>query len=214
VLALFDLDGTITRHDTLLGYLIGFLCRHPLRLLRAPQAAAAFVRFLLRRADRGELKSAWIRAVMGGVTRTDVEAWTARFVPRVIATDVRSDARAAIERHRSAGDTLVLLSASPDLYVPALARALGFAECVCTGVQWHGDRLEGTLTTANRRGEEKVRCLEGLRLRHLGLPIVAYANSVSDLAHLELADRATLVNGSLRARRQAARLGVATLSWR
>lgn len=213
MLALFDLDGTITRHDTLLGYLIGFLRQHPLRVLRTPQAAAALVRFLLGRADRGELKATWIRALMGGAARAEVEAWTARFVPRQLATNVRADARSAIERHRGAGDTLVLLSASPDLYVPALARALGFAESLCTGVHWHGDRLDGALVTPNRRGQEKVRSLEGLRLRHPELPIVAYANAASDVAHLALADRATLVNGSHRARRAAARAGIACTRW-
>jgi phosphatidylglycerophosphatase C len=214
VLALFDLDGTVTRHDTLTGYLTGFLRRHPLRLLRVPQAVGALIRFALRRADRGELKSAWIRALMGGSPRAEVEAWTARFVAEVIAAGLREEARAAIESHRSAGDTLVLLSASPDLYVPALGAALEFSESLCTGVKWHGDRLDGALTTPNRRGAEKVRCLEALRQRHPRMPIVAYGNAASDLPHLALADRATLVNGSWRARRAAARAGIACARWR
>jgi phosphatidylglycerophosphatase C len=214
VLALFDLDGTLTRHDTLLPYLTGFLRQHPGRLLRAPCALPALVRFALGRADRGELKAAWIRAVMGGHTRAQVDAWTGRFVPQLIGCGLLEDARTAIEGHRSAGDTLVLLSASPDLYVPALARALGFAETLCTGVEWDGDRLGGGLTTANRRGAEKARCVEALRLRYPQLPIVAYANAASDLEHLALADRAALVNGSWRARRAAARSGIACLTWR
>jgi phosphatidylglycerophosphatase C len=214
VLALFDLDGTLTRHDTLLPYVGGFLRRHPGRLLRLVQALPTLVRFALGRADRGQLKAAWIRAAMGGSARAQVEAWTACFVLRLLRDGLRADARAAIDAHRSAGDTLVLLSASPDLYVPAIGRALGFAQTLCTEVKWVGERLVGTLTTANRRGAEKVRCLEALRARQPQLPIVAYANAASDIAHLALADRATLVNGGWRARRAAARAGIACAGWR
>ena len=40
---------------------------------------------------------------------------------------------------------------------------LRFERTVCTGIRWDGERLDGALRTANRRGEEKVRCLERLR---------------------------------------------------
>ena len=214
MLALFDLDGTVTRHDTLVGYLTGFLRQHPQRLLRVPQALGALLRWALRRADRGELKSAWIRALMRGSSRAEIEAWTARFLSQLIASGLQDEARATIERHRNAGDTLVLLSASPDLYVPALGAALGFSESLCTGVKWHGDRLDGALITPNRRGVEKARCLQALRQRHPQMSIVAYGNAASDLPHLAMADRATLVNGSWRARREAARVGIACARWR
>jgi phosphatidylglycerophosphatase C len=213
VLALFDLDGTITRHDSLLLYLVGFLRQQPGRLLRVPQALPPLGRFALGRADRGELKAAWIRVVLGGSTRAQLQAWTARFVPQLIGNGLIADARAAIEAHRRAGDYLVLLSASPDLYVPAIGRALGFDEVLCTGVEWNGDHLSGRLTTPNRRGAEKARCLEALRQRHAALPIVAYGNATGDLEHLALADRALLVNGSAHARRAAARLGVDSVTW-
>jgi len=81
-------------------------------------------------------------------------------------------------------------------------------------VRWRGDRLDGRLTTPNRRGEEKARCLEALRRKYPDLEVVAYGNAASDLPHLVLADRSVLVNGSADARRKAMRLRVRCVDWR
>ena len=209
---MFDLDGTITRHDTLLPYVAGFLLRHPARLARLPRVLLALARYPFRR-DRGELKSALLRAVLGGCTRAEVDVWTAQFASRLLGRGVRADALESISQHRRNGDVLALLSASVDLYVPAIGRSLGFSEIVCTGVRWDGDRLAGTLTTANRRGAEKIFCLAQLRARHPNLPVTAYGNSASDLEHLRLVERPVLVNGSWRTRRAAAREGIACQVW-
>ncbi len=211
---MFDLDGTLTRHDTLLPYVLGFLRRHPARYPALLGVLPVLARFAVRRADHGALKSAFIRAALGGCSRTEIEAWTGAFVPQLLAHGLWADARAQLERHRAAGDTLVLMSASVDLYVPAIARALGFSEVVCTALRWNGERLEGTLASANRRGTEKARCLAQLRDRHPGLVVIGYGNAVSDLGHLGLADRGVLVNGSTAARRAAQLLGVAPVTWR
>jgi phosphoserine phosphatase len=108
----------------------------------------------------------------------------------------------------------VLLSASVDLYVPAIGDRFGFAETICTGVRWQGDRFDGALTTENRRGEEKVRCIEALRRRHPGAAIAAYGNSGSDLPHLATVERPLLVNAGAGARRQAARMRIPVADWR
>ncbi|HXW75148.1 MAG TPA: HAD-IB family hydrolase [Steroidobacteraceae bacterium] len=210
---MFDLDGTITRSDTLRGYLTGFLRRHPARLVRLPQGLAALARFALD-ADHGRLKAAWIDAVLGGCTRSELAEWTASFVPELLQHGLHRDALTAIAVHHEAGDHLVLLSASPDLYVPAIGAALRFAQTVCTELEWRADRLTGRLTTANRRGAEKVRCVAALRAEHPQLPIVAYGNAASDLAYLALADRGVLVNGSPLTRRAAAGSGIACVTWR
>ena len=115
--------------------------------------------------------------------------------------------------HARAGDHLVLLSASTDLYVPAIAQALGFQEVICTGVRWSGERLRGTLTTPNRRGEEKARCVAALRARHPGIEAVAYGNAASDLEHLMLVERAVLINGCAFAQRAAVRAGITCTAW-
>jgi phosphatidylglycerophosphatase C len=174
----------------------------------------ALTRFAFGRADHGAVKSAAIRAVLGGRSRKEIEAWTDEFVPQLLVRGMHADALAALEVHRRAGDLLVLLSASPDLYVPAIGRALGFAETVCTGVEWDGERLTGRLTTPNRRGPEKAHAVAALRREHPGLAVVAYGNAAGDLEHFSLADRATLVNGSASARRAAARLDIDCVTWR
>jgi phosphatidylglycerophosphatase C len=213
--ALFDLDGTLTHHDTLLPFLAGYLARHPMRVLRLWRVALALLMYVSRRRDRGWLKSQAIRAVMRGDARPCIAAWAERFVNRLRAKGAFSAAALeTLEAHRAAGDALVLLSASPDLYVPLIGRMLRFDRSVCTEVRWDGERLDGALRTPNRRGEEKTRCLERLREEYPNASVTAYGNSRSDLPHLERADRALLVNGNSAARRAAVRAGIPTADWR
>lgn len=212
-LVVFDLDGTITRCNTLGPYVIGLLRQRPWQLASIVLAAPALVAYFLGRLDRGGLKARMLRATLGRRSRAELQAWTAQFVPRLLAHRVRADALRTIEAHRRRGDVLVLLSASPDLYVPAIATALHFDEAVCTELGWRDDRLDGTLTTPNRRGSEKTRCIAALANRHPGLQTAAYANELADLEHLRRVDAALLVCGSRRARRAAARAGIACDCW-
>ena len=212
-LAIFDLDGTITRHDTLIQFILGYLKSRPWRLFGFVLTTPAALLYLLRVTDRGALKGSVIRWTIGGSTRPDLDAWVATFVPHVLQRGVFKAAMDQIAAHKRNGDVLVLMSASPDFYVPAIARHLGFTDVTCTGVRWNGDRLDGRLTTANCRGAEKARRFAELRVRYPNLPTVAYGNAASDLDHLRLADRGVLVNGNEPARRRAVGLGVVCENW-
>jgi phosphatidylglycerophosphatase C len=214
IVAVFDLDGTLTWRDTLLPFLLSFLRRHPRRVMGLWRMPFALLSFVAHGRDRGALKSRVIRMVMGGAARTDIDACADAFVDTLRPRHrLRPAALAALEAHRTAGDHLVLLSASPDLYVPRIGRRLGFERTLCTELEWRVDRLEGALRTANRRGAEKLRCLTWLRTQYPDLPIVAYGNSASDLDHMRQADRALLVNGNAAARAQAKQWGIPTSEW-
>ncbi len=212
-LAVFDLDGTVTRRDTFVPYLRGWLRRHP-RRLHCGRTALALARYLVRGRDRGRLKSDLIRATMAGASDSEVAEWSAAYVAALDETEFCPGALAAIARHRAAGDHLVLLSASVDLYVPRIAERLGFDQPICTGIAWMDGRLDGALTTPNRRGDEKRRCIALLRAQFPGVRIAAYGNSRSDLAHLAVVDHAVLVNAGRRARNAARRIGIAVDDWR
>jgi len=213
--AVFDLDGTLTWRDTLRPFLCGYVARHPGRLLRFWRLPPAVAAYLLAGRDRALLKSRLIRIAMGGEPRTAVDRWADAYVASLQARGAfRAAALRCLERHRRAGDALILLSASPDLYVPRIGAALGFEWTICTEVRWRGDRLDGALATANRRGEEKGRCLQALRAEFPGRPITAYGDSPADLAYLGLADHGVLVNARGAARRAARTVGIAVDAWR
>ncbi len=195
-LAVFDLDGTLTRHDTLLPYVLGYLRRHPWRIARLPWMLLPALRFL-RDFDHGAIKGSFIHVGLGGATRSSLQAWSAQFVRRLLQRGLHAEAQPTLERHRRAGDRLLLMSASTDLYVPQIATALGFDECICTQVRWRDDgRLDGRLAGPNCRGEEKRRRLAALLERDAPAAVSAYGNSRGDLAHLQLAQAAYLINAA------------------
>jgi phosphatidylglycerophosphatase C len=212
-LAVFDLDGTITRRDTLGPFLWGFLWRRPWRLPRMLLALPAAARFVFNR-DRGAFKGAVIHALLGGTRRASLARWAERFVAELLPDGLYAEALAAIAMHRTRGDRLLLMSASTDLYVPLIGRALGFDEIICTEVRWRADdRLDGRLASANCRGEEKRRCLAALIARDAPGRVYAYGDSRADLAHMQLAQEAYLVNASPRLAERQAPL-VQAIHWR
>ena len=131
--------------------------------------------------------------------RDELARWTTQFTAQLLRTGLYGEALECIAAHRRSRAHLVLLSASTDLYVPAIARALGFDECLCTELGWCGDAtLDGTLRSANRRDAEKARCVATLLAEHQPLLSYAYGNSRADLPHLALVSAGTYVNGPAR----------------
>ena len=195
-LAIFDLDGTITRHDTMWPFVSGFLLRHPTRWWRVPLCLLPLLRHFLSDGDRGVLKGSILRLTLGGVARADLDRWAARFTRQLLLAGLYAEALDSIATLRKAQAHLVLLSASPDLYVPLIARALGFDECICTEVRWQPDgMLDGSLSSANRRGAEKARCVRNLLAKHEPSLSQAYGNDPADLEHLSLVSAGVYVNG-------------------
>ncbi|HMD59414.1 MAG TPA: HAD-IB family hydrolase [Steroidobacteraceae bacterium] len=195
-LAVFDLDGTITRHDTLLPFIFGYLWRHPWRLPRLLAVLRALAAWACRRADRGELKGALIRAALGGLLEAQLASWRERFIAGLLRRGLYAEALLQLAQQRAVGAHLVLLSASPDLYVKEIGRLLGFDETICTELRWCDDgQLDGRLRSPNRRGEEKARCVARLLATRSYSESIAYGNSSADLAHMALTTTGVWVNG-------------------
>jgi len=144
VLALFDLDGTITRRDNAAAVRRRFSAAPPgaPRPAAAPAPALGALPATARRSRRAQIRAS--AGDTGGCRRAEVDAWTAQFVSGLLRHGLFGDALAAIARHRRQGDALVLLSASTDLYVPAIGQALGFGKSCAPEWSWHRDRLVGS----------------------------------------------------------------------
>jgi phosphatidylglycerophosphatase C len=215
-LALFDLDGTLTRHDTFKQFVVELLLKRPARWPRTLLLPFPVAGFVLRLIDRGTLKGSFIRLLFGGMARAQIDSFAHEFASRVVPGRMFPEALAALRAHVAAGDHVVLLSASPDLYVPAIGRLLGAHQTFCTQVRWNGERLDGRLAGPNRRDREKANVLAQLRAAHPGLPAIAYGNSAPDLDHMRLCEEAVYVNaGPAEAARLAAELpAIRQVTWR
>lgn len=213
-LAVFDLDGTLSRHDTFFPFVLGLLRQHPGRWPRVALLWIPAVGYFLRVLDRGALKGAILRCLFGGMPRSIVSAFARQYAARVVPAELFAEAVAAFRLHLTSGDHVVVLSASPDLYVPDIARELGAHEVICTEIRWNGDLLDGRLASPNRRDHEKARVLETLRLRMPDLPVIAYGNSRVDLIHMYRCEHGVYVNADAALTAELTGRGLRCVTWR
>jgi phosphatidylglycerophosphatase C len=101
--------------------------------------------------------------------------------------------RDRVDWHRGEGHELVLVSASPELYVTPIGRRLGFDTVLATRLEVGADgRLTGRLLGPNCRGPEKVVRLREWRGEGMALAY-AYGDSAGDREMLDLAVTAVRV---------------------
>ncbi|MDH5513910.1 MAG: HAD-IB family hydrolase [Gammaproteobacteria bacterium] len=213
-LIIFDLDKTLTRRDTLLPYLFGFLIRQPWRVFRTLHLPVAALLFKIGIINNTRLKEIFITAFLAGTSREEIRHWSDTFIDRLLARGMRREAIDRLNQHINAGDYTILLSASLDIYVHDLGNQLGFEEIICTRAEWKSDRLTGLLASANHQGAEKVRQLDKLREQYPDATITAYADNDSDIDLLRRADNGILVNASRKTRQMAYHYEIDNQIWR
>jgi len=190
VVAVFDFDGTLFDGDSLIPFLR--------RLVGLPAVALGALRSWrdLARIPRGgdardAAKAAFLARVLAGVELARATAEADRYAAH-LEQELRTDVLERLRWHRRSGHDVVIISASPDLYLRPLADRLAVPSLLSTRLEVEDGRLTGRLTGANVRGAEKVRRLrEWLGTRQ---PFIyAYGDSEGDRDLLSDADLGTWV---------------------
>jgi phosphatidylglycerophosphatase C len=157
-LVAFDFDGTLTSRDSFTAFLAwrAGQARYAAGLLALAPAAAGFV---LNR-DRGRLKAAAARRFLAGTARAELAASAQDFATERGRAILRPDAVGAWRRWQAQGARLVIVTATPEIIVAPIARALGADQLIGTRLAFDAaDRVTGALDGANCRGPEKARRL-------------------------------------------------------
>jgi HAD superfamily phosphoserine phosphatase-like hydrolase len=125
VVAAFDLDGTLTEGGSALQ--VAEFGRWPLERLEISRRALPhpFVRRhpLGESADRA--KESLLRAVLTGLALDDVTARSRDFAQEHVANKIRPNTLRRLQWHLNEGHRVVVVSASPEIYVSEVARLLG-----------------------------------------------------------------------------------------
>jgi phosphatidylglycerophosphatase C len=184
-IAAFDVDGTLTRRDCVLPFLVRVAGRRSVAraLARRPHLLVAAARDRNRRDD----VKALLTGVLAGRDEADVQDEGRDFATEIADHWMRPDVVDRLRWHTGAGHDVVLVTASLAAYAEPLGARLGATRVVATELESdRAGRLTGRLAGANCRGEEKVRRLAAL----YGDPprlAWAYGDSPDDAPMLRLA---------------------------
>lgn len=214
-IAIFDLDGTLTRRASFLPFVLFVLERRATRLVAVPRMLAAGALFGLGLLHRDRVKQLIWRQILAGLSRAQAEELAADFARRWAATAVRPGARAALARHRAAGDRIVVATAAMDLVAAPFAAALGVTEAVATRTRWSNTgQVAPGFDGPNCRGPEKLaRVQAALGPDCDAAGVVAYSDHQDDLPLLAWAGAGVAVNPDPAFAKVAAARGFAVVDW-
>lgn len=211
----FDLDGTITRYDTYLRFLLFVVARNPLKLFRLPLLTIDVLRHKLGKQSNTWLKIRFLNAILAGLNRDTINTLASSFCREVTTGGVHLDAIKSIKQHHNKGHELVLLSASLDIYVEPLGEMLGFKHIICTRTCWENDVLGSNLDGGNCYGSVKTDRIKQWLKNHTDSQILtAYADHETDFPLLKLAYRGFVVNPDSKLRLKAINNNLETIEWK
>jgi phosphatidylglycerophosphatase C len=184
-LAVFDLDGTLLRRDSFLPFLVSYGLR---RRRLGPLLALPFelLGYACRLVSDRTAKQRLLKRFFGSHSAADIRRHADWFNQSWVARHLNPVALARLHEHQRLGHRVVLLSASPALYVPVVGQFLGITEVVCTCVRVEGGVCGGEILGPNCKGDHKVAMLkEYLRMEAAPGESYAYGDSSSDLPILK-----------------------------
>lgn len=183
-LAVFDLDGTLTTRDSFVAYLVTFGRRHARyrALASMPFWLGAYVGKLMK---DYQLKQRLIRSFVAGVDSHAIQEHTEWFCQYWLPRHLHPVGHHLLQQHLRQQHRVILLSASPDIFVPKVAFELGIEEVICTRVRQLDGVWQGELDGLNCKGAEKLASLQRyLGSTHRPSGSFSYGDSKSDLAVL------------------------------
>ena len=194
-LALFDFDGTLCRVNSwhvLLRWLLRE--RRPASLKLGLALAARQARLI----SSASLKNVAL-ARFSDASRDELDALGRRIYENHLRPEVIPAALATLQRHRTDGFRVVVISGAFDFLLEPFCREHGLVDRVGTGLAWDGDRCRGRLGGPEMRAEEKVKFLQR---NFADTPVdwsasVAYSDELTDLPMLRCVGNGFVVGGHI-----------------
>ena len=220
-IAIYDMDKTITVRATYAAFLTHMALQlAPWRLVFVPIVGVVMLGYVLKLVSRGRAKELNQALLMGRrVSRARIMPAVELYADKVVATNIRAQARDCLAANRAEGYRLILASASYRLYVEPIARRLGFDEVIATDhftqdIAYIRARIAGE----NCYDRAKLAMIEAWMaaqgIDRANAHVRAYSDHVSDAPMLEMADEAFATNPHEPLERLARQKGWPVLRWR
>ncbi len=189
--AIFDFDGTLIAGDSIVRFIRYAVRRGHLSPLALVGQALNAWRGVRGRITPEEGKSRAL-AFLSGMDATRQESFCREFCRDELMPNLYPQGLERLQAHADAGDAVLLVSASPDIYMRHLAQLLPVEAVLATPTDSHG-----RVTRNNRDGEKVQRVLAWAAQQPYNIDwqaSCAYGDSAHDLPVMRLTGHPVMIN--------------------
>ena len=196
-LAIFDIDYTITRKETLMEFFKYIVSKDIKNIKFLPRALYSGLMYGVKVYDEKKVKECFLKFIEN-IDETELAKLTKSFYDERLSTILYKDAVNMIKKLKNEGYTVVLISASPEFYVKEFYAIEEVDLIIGTKFTFEGGKFIRKMSGNNCKGEEKVRRLnEVLKEKNIKVDFknsYMFSDSLSDKPLLDLVGNPYLIN--------------------
>ena len=196
-LAIFDIDYTITRKETLMEFFKYLVSKDIKNIKFLPRALYSGLMYRVKVYDEKRVKECFLKFIEN-IDEAELAKLTKSFYDEKISKILYKDAVDMIKKLKKEGYMVVLISASPEFYVKEFYAIKEVDLIIGTKFTFEGGKFIRKMDGNNCKGEEKVRRLNKV-LKEKNIKVdfknsYMFSDSLSDKPLLDLVGNPYLIN--------------------
>lgn len=196
-LAIFDVDYTLTKSETLMELFLFMLKKNPRLIKYAFKCIYSSLFYILRIYSAKKAKESFI-SFIEGMEEKHLQGIIREFYENKLSKIIYNDALEYMKKYKNQGYKIYLISASYEFYLNELYNIKEVDKIIGTKLKMSEGKYSNFIDGENCKGEEKVKRLL-LDLEKDGIEVnfkesVMFSDSLSDLPLFNLVGRGYLIN--------------------
>ncbi|MFT8313973.1 MAG: HAD-IB family hydrolase [Clostridium sp.] len=196
-LAIFDVDYTITKRETLFEFYMFMLRKKPRLIIYMPKSFGSAILYALGIFDATKAKNNFM-AFIKRIHEDEIKNLVKEFYSTRFSKIFYVDAINTLKKLKAEGYKIYLISASAEFYLNELYNIKEVDKVIGTRFKFINGYYTGEIIGENNKGEEKVkRLMEVLKEQNIQVDFknsYMYSDSLSDLPLFKLVGHPYLIN--------------------
>jgi HAD superfamily hydrolase (TIGR01490 family) len=196
-LAIFDVDYTLTKRETLVEFYLFMMVKNPRLLKYLPKSIFSSIFYVLKIHDASKVKKTFIRFI-DGIEANDMKKIVKEFYEKRLSKILYKDAIDTIKKMKADGFKIYLISASAEFYLNELYKILEVDKVIGTRFAMENGLHRNEIIGENCKGDEKVkRLMEVLKKEKIEVDFeesYMFSDSLSDSPLFNLVGHPYLIN--------------------
>ena len=196
-LAIFDIDYTITRKETLMEFFKYLVSKDIKNIKFLPRALYSGLMYSIKVYDERRVKECFLKFI-DNIDEKDLAKLTKSFYDERLSSILYKDAVDMIKKLKNEGYMVILISASPEFYIKEFYAIKEVDLIIGTKFAFEGGKFVRKMDGNNCKGEETVKRLnEVLKEKNIKADFknsYMFSDSLSDKPLLDLVGNPYLIN--------------------